>query len=447
MSAEAAKNRIAASKVTMVSVSYTDISGVTRSKPVPKSELDSVLKSGFKTARANLDMNTVTPTTPGSKVDISQGDVAIVPDPETLVFPSYSPETARMVGWVVEASGKRSALCARTALQKQLQRLRSSGFSVVVGLESEFHLVRLTNGHPVPADKSGIQTQAGFDQHRPFFTDIVRELESVEVGPVKAHVEGGRGQMEIDLAPQAGLKGADGYVYFKDVVKGVAMMHGLTASFMPKIGADWWGNGLHVHLNLADLKGRNVFADSKDRKGLGLSRTCYSFIAGILEHAASLSAVAAPTVNSYKRLLPGRWNTDAITFGPGNRGAAVRIPDEWGNATRIELRMPDNSCNVYLMLACVLAAGRDGIERRLDPGKPLTFDASVMTDRGRRARGLKLLPRSLGEALGEFEKDQTLRKSLGEALFQEFLLQKSFEVSQAADQVTDWEVSHYLDLF
>ncbi len=441
------KERVAGRGITMVSVSYADLAGVTRSKPVVSSELESLMKNGVKTARANLDMNNVTPLTPGSKLNIAQGDVSIVPDLDTLVFPSYSPATARLIGWVHEADGRLSPLCARAVMQRALERAHSDGHELVVGLESEFHLVNYQGGMVIPADRSGIQTQAGYDEHREFFTDLVESLRSVEVDAVKVHVEGGKGQLEVDLMPQVGLKSADGFVYFKDAVKAIARKHGTIASFMPKIGADWWGNGLHVHVNLRDSKGRNVFSDARDARKLGLSRTAYHFIGGILERAAALCAIAAPTVNSYKRLLPGRWNADAVTYGPGNRGAAVRIPDERGEATRIELRMPDNACNIYLLLACVLAAGTDGIERRADPGSPLLFDASKMSDRERVAQGLKLLPRSLGEAISELEMDSLFRKTLGEELFEEYVAQRSFEVSQAADQVTEWEVSHFLDLF
>jgi glutamine synthetase len=231
------------------------------------------------------------------------------------------------------------------------------------------------------------------------------------------------------------------------VVKTLARDEGLTASFMPKIGSDWWGSGLHAHLNLADMNGRNLFADLSDKRKLGLSSLCYSFTAGVLRHAKALCAIAAPTVNSYKRLLPGRWNADAVTYGPGNRGSALRIPDERGRATRIELRMPDNSCNLYLVLGCTIAAGLEGVEKRLDPGEPLMYDASAMNDQERISRGLELLPRSLREALTFLEKDRLFRLVLGPKIFEEYLTQRYFEVAQGADQVTPWEVSHFLDLF
>ncbi len=441
------RKRLADRGIVMVGVSYVDLAGVTRSKPLIKTEVDSILRHGFKTARANLDMNTAAPLTPGSKLDISQGDVSVIPDPETLVFPSYAPGTARFIGDVHEADGSVSPFCTRSLLKRALRNASSAGYEPLVGVESEFHLVKFQGEKVVPADTSGIQTLDGYNEHRELLGDVVKALSTVGVKPVKAHAEGGRGQFEIDLSHDNALKAADGYVYFKEVVKAVSRAHGLIASFMPKIGADWWGSGLHVHINLADRKGRNLFEGKGDKRKLGLSGVCYDFIGGVLKHARALSAIAAPTVNSYKRLLPGRWNADAITYGPGNRGSAIRIPDERGRATRIEMRMPDNACNLYLLLACTLSAGLDGVERKLDPGKPLTFDASHLSDREMVSRGLHLMPRSLGEALSELERDRLLRQTMGTELFEEFITQRSYEVSQAADQVTQWEISHFLDPF
>ena len=447
MKASAFANALRKHRASVVCISYMDLSGVTRSKPLVASGARSILENGFKTARANMDMNAIAPLTPGSRLDISQGDVSVVPDLTTLVFPSYSPGTARLIGEIHEKDGRVSGLCARSLLKRVLDEASSRGYRVVVGVESEFHLVRREGDKIVPADTAPIQAQTGYDQHRRLISDLLATLRSMDITTMKAHVEGGRGQLEVDLAPEIALKACDSFVYFKDAVKAVSTEHGLLASFMPKIGAEWWGSGLHLHVSLMDSSGRNVFSDEHDERKLALSKTCYDFIGGVLRHASSLCALGAPTVNSYKRLLPGRWNADAITYGPGNRGAAIRIPDERGRATRIELRIADNACNIYLFLACVISAGLEGIEEGTDPGEPLTFDASKLSDRERISHHMKLLPRSLGEALRELESDQTLRKTLGNEMFEEFLTQRSFEVSQAADQVTEWEVSHFLDLF
>lgn len=430
-----------------MSVSYLDLAGVTRSKPVLAGNVDSLLREGVKTAKANLDMNAVAPLTPGSRLDISQGDVRIVPVPETLVFPDYAPDTARMIGELVEADGTPSPYCARSLLSRELAKAERSGRKLVAGFEGEFHEIVIADGRPIPADDSGIQTQAGFDQHRELLSQMVGSLRAVDVTPVKAHVEGGRGQLEVDVAPEPGMKAADGLVYFKDVVKGVSRRHGLVASFMPKIGADWWGSGLHVHLNLLDRRGTNVFSGGRGSKQLGLSDEAIWFIGGLLRHMRALCAIGAPSVNSYRRLLPGRWNADAVAYGPGNRGAAIRIPDERGQQSRIEMRMPDATCNQYLLLACASAAGSEGIEKKLDPGEPLLVDASKMSDDELVDRGLKLMPRSIGEALSELKNDQLLRRTMGRQMSEEFLAQRYFEMAQSADQVTQWEVSHFLDLF
>jgi glutamine synthetase len=438
---------IAERGASMVGISYVDLAGVTRSKPLVLTELDPILRDGFKTARANLDTNAAAPVTPGSRIDISQGDVSVVAVPDTLVFPSYAPGTARFIGEVREADGKVSHFCTRSLLRRVLAKVRRRGYVPLVGLESEFHLVRVQEDTVSPADSSGIQTLDGYNEHRKLLGDVANALTTVGVRPVKLHAEGGKGQLEIDLAHTTALSAADGFVYFKEVVKAVSRDHGLVASFMPKIGADWWGSGLHVHLSLTDAAGKNAFRGARDPRGLGLSRDCYYFLGGVLRHVKALCAVAAPTVNSYKRLLPGRWNADAIAYGPGNRGAAIRIPDERGESTRIEMRIPDNTCNAYLLLACMLSAGLEGIEKRTNPGEPLRFDASRLDDRERASRGLEAMPRSLREALSELERDALFRRVLGVQMLEEFLSQRYFEVSQAADQVTQWEVSHYLDLF
>jgi glutamine synthetase len=180
---------------------------------------------------------------------------------------------------------------------------------------------------------------------------------------------------------------------------------------------------------------------------MGLSAAAYHFVGGIISHLPALSAVAAPMPNSYKRILPGKWNADAVVYGAGARGAAIRIPDERGKSARLECRFPDGAMNPYLTLGCVLACGLDGIEKGLDPGEPLTVDLSFMTDREIRKKGLRLMPRSLSEALSEFERDDILRKIMGEVMFEEYIRNKEQEVAQMADKVTQYEVDNQLDLF
>jgi glutamine synthetase len=434
--------------LTMIGVTYVDLAGAAHMKPGVSTEIDSILANGIKTARGNYALDSADQMVHGTSINISQGDLAIVPDPETFAIPSYTTGIGRFMGDLHEKGGEPSPLCTRTFYKKILEDAASKGFEPQVGFEGELHLVQREGDRVFRADSFPTHSQEGFNVHHQFFTDVVAALRSVNVRPLKAHVEGGRGQVEIDVAHQHGLKAADDSVYFKDAVKAVARRHGYIASFMPKIGHDWWGSGLHMHMSIW-RSGRNLFAvgDEEDARRLGLSKLAYHFIGGLLRHLPALSAIAAPSPNSYRRILPGKWNADAVVYGPGARGAAVRIPDERGKSTRIECRFPDNSCNPYLTMGAILACGLEGIEREADPGDPLTIDLSFLSDREIRQKGFSLMPRSLSEAVVALEKDSLLRDAMGATLFDEYLRNKEQDIANVSDKVSQWEVDHYLDFY
>lgn len=203
---------------------------------------------------------------------------------------------------------------------------------------------------------------------------------------------------------------------------------------------------MHLHMSLVNASGKNLFDDPEDER-MGLSATAYGFIGGIVAHLPALSAIAAPMPNSYKRILPGHWNADAVVYGAGARGAAIRVPDERGTSARVECRFPDAAMNPYLALGSILACGLEGVEKKLDPGKPLTVDLSFMSDREITGSGLALMPRSLTEALSALEKDALLRKAMGDLMFEEYIKNKEQEVAQMADKVTQYELDNQLDLF
>ncbi len=423
-------------------------------KPALVSQLDSVLKNGVKTSRGNLANTSYDQLVRGTSLDISQGDLAIVPDPQTFVIPSYTPKVGRFLGNLYEKDGTISAVCPRNFYSKMLEKALSMGFAFELGFEAEFHLVvKRAAGQEgsgpafAPADYSITHSQDGFNFHSKIIEDMVQTLKSVGVELEKAHVEGGHGQLEFDVAHHNGLRPADDMVYFKDAVKAVARENGYIASFMPKIGHTWWGSGMHLHMSLWNRAGKtyNLFFEPKDK--LELSKLAYNFIGGILEHLSALTAIACPSVNSYKRLLQGKWNADARVYGAGVRGAAVRIPDERGKATRIECRFPDGSCNPYLAMGAILACGLDGVKRKLDPGDPLSFDLSFLSDREIRQRGFRLMPRSLQESVAALEEDKLLKNEMGELLFMEFIKNREHDIAQSADKVTQWEVDRFLDIY
>jgi glutamine synthetase len=432
--------------LTMLGVSYVDFTGVPRMKPVTVGQLDRALDVGITTARANLAYSHTDVPVRGTSIDISQGDVAVVADPETFVVPSYTQGVGRFIGDLREKDGMASPLCARSFYRRVLTKAASMGYGLQAGFEGEFHLVRREGGRVVRLDNFHTHSQEGFNVYQQFITDLVAALSSVGLETTKGHVEGGLGQLEFDIKHHEGMKPADDIVYFRDATKAVARRHGMVASFMPKIGHGWWGSGMHLHMSLWNRSGKNVFADGKDKK-MGLSPTAYHFIGGLVEHLPALSAVAAPMPNSYRRILPGKWNADAAVYGPGARGAAVRVPDERGDSTRLECRFPDATMNPYLALGCILACGLEGIEKKTDPGEPLRVDISSLSDRQMREKGIRLMPRSLSEALAELEKDRCIREAMGELMFEEYLLNKEQEVAQMADKVTEYEVENDLDLF
>lgn len=413
-------------------------------KPAVASRIDSILKDGVKSSRANLVLTSYDELIRGSSLDISQGDFAIVPDPDTFVIPSYTHGVGRFVGDVYEKDGSKSSMCTRTFFSKVLVDASLRGYRFEAGFEAEFHLVRREGGSIIPADVYPSHSQEGFNLHSRFIGDAVAALESVKVELEKAHVEGGHGQLEFDVKHNSGLRSADDVVYFKDAIKTVARNHGYLATFMPKIGSGWWGSGLHLHMSL--WKGnKNLFSDPSDE--LGLSDIAYQFIGGVLRHLPALTAIACPSVNSYKRLLQGKWNADAQVYAAGGRGAAVRVPDERGNSRRIECRFPDGSCNPYLAMGSILACGIDGIENKIDPGKRLDYDLSFLSNREIREKGFTLMPRSLYEAVSALEKDELLKETMGDLMFLEFIKNREHDIAAAADQVTQWEVDRFLDTY
>lgn len=441
------KKSIKENGLKMIGVTCVNLVGVAYMKPAVSEAIDSILDNGIKTSRANFALSTVDQPVRGSSLNISQGDVAVVPDPETFTTPSYTPGIGRFMGDLREKDGSISELCTRSFYKRVLAEAASKGYRFEVGFEGEFHLLKRENGIITRVSDGLTHSQEGFNIHHRLILDVISALRSVNVEPIKGHVEGGRGQLEFDVRNHAGVKPADDMVYFKDAIKSVARQHGYIASFMPKIGHDWWGSGMHMHMSLWHGAEKNVFADPQDVRGMGLSQKAYHFIGGILEHLPAISAVASPSVNSYKRMLPGKWNADAIAYGAGARGAAIRIPDERGKGTRLECRFPDASNNPYLALGCILACGLDGIERKTEPGDPLPSDLSFMSDREIRKKGLRLMPRSLSEATSALEEDKLLKRTMGKLLFEEYIKSKEQEIAQLADKVTQWEVDNFLDLY
>jgi glutamine synthetase len=263
-----------------------------------------------------------------------------------------------------------------------------------------------------------------------------------------SHHEVAPGQHEIDFKYDEALKTADNSITFKQVVKSIAYTHNLHATFMPKPIFGQNGSGMHVHQSLFSMKtGKNIFFDPKDK--YKLSETAKSFIAGQLNHVKGMSAIIAPNVNSYKRLVPGYEAPVYICWAQINRSALIRIPrysPGREQSTRCELRCPDPSCNPYLAFAVMLKAGLDGIRKRMKPPKPVEEDVYEFDNHKLNELGISTLPYSLWEAIKELKRDELMKEVLGQHLFKRYVEAKTKEWDDYRIQVTKWELEKYFEL-
>jgi len=316
----------------------------------------------------------------------------------------------------------------------------------------EFNIVRREGGHVVPWTMTGIQSQYGLEVASALLTELVENVEAMNVRIIKAHAEGGGtfgGHYEIDIHHHQGVKCADDVVTFRDAAKCIAQEKGLTATFLAKLGDQYTGSGMHLNSSLCDPKtNRNLFGDTNDRRGLGLSQLAYCFIGGILHHTRGLCAAVAANVNSYKRLIhPGHWAADGVFYAPGHRGAAVRVPLMAGKTEtpHIEFRVPDPACNPYIAFTCLLAAGIDGIQRKIDPGEPILDEVSRWSSKQRKERGIEPLPKTLYEAVEDFSKDDVFKRALGSAFFDEYVNMKRAEWDEYSAMVTPFETERMIE--
>lgn len=339
----------------------------------------------------------------------------------------------------------------RGLLKRTLARLKERGYVFNVGPEPEFFLFKRNGGenmHPVPHDVGGYFDFSPNDEAVRVRTELMEALNRMGLEIEVGHHECALGQHEIDFRFADALRTADNVLTLKYTVKAIADQHGLVASFMPKPIFGINGSGMHCHQSLFDTNGNNLFFDARDP--FHLSTLAYGFIAGQLTHARGLSAVVAPTVNSYKRLVPGYEAPVYIGWAQTNRSALIRIPRHTAGmdkAVRVELRCPDPSCNPYLAFTAMLAAGLDGIDNGLELPKPLNNINVYHLDSEDRSRlGVKELPGSLIEALRELDESTLVKTSLGPVVYDAFRRAKLEEWGAYRSSVTDWEVDRYLEV-
>ena len=427
---------------------FVDMHGKPNAKLVPAHHLEGMFEDGAGFAGFAAGALGQRPADP---------DLAAMPDPRSFTQLPWRPNVARLACDLF-VEGEPWPYCPRTILRNQLERAADLGYEFKVGIELEYFLVRRNeDGSIEVADSWDTQRQPCYDMRAltrslDFVTDVSHAVTSLGWDNYATDHEDANGQFEQNFAFADALTTADRAIFFRYMVASMAQERGLIATFMPKPFSHLTGNGCHLHMSLWK-DGTNVFLDENDPRGLGLSQLAYHFIGGLKTHAPATIALTAPSVSSYKRLTIGSnsgsaWAPIYISYGYNNRTQMLRIP----GPGRIEDRTVDGSSNPYLACTAVLAAGLDGVERELDPGEPTSkLDLHSQSEEELKRLAVAKLPSNLLDATRALQHDEALRAALGTTpsgdYVDYFIAQKQDEFAEAHEQVTQWEIDRYLQLF
>ena len=427
--------------VKFIRLQFTDILGTIKNVEIPLSQLDKALDNKMMFDGSSIE----------GFVRIEESDMYLRPDLDTfMIFPwtAEKGKVARLICDIARPDGTPFEGDPRSNLKRILKEMEELGFtSFNLGPEPEFFLFKLDNEQKVTLelnDDGGYFDLAPTDLGENCRRDIVLELEEMGFEVEASHHEVAPGQHEIDFKYENAIEACDNIQTFKLVVKTIARKHGLHATFMPKPLFGVNGSGMHFNLSLFQGE-KNAFWD--EGVDLQLSQTARQFLAGVLKHVQGFTAVTNPTVNSYKRLVPGYEAPCYVAWSPKNRSPLVRIPASRGLSTRIELRSVDPSANPYLAMAVILAAGLDGIKNELEPPAPVDRNIYVMNAEERKAHGIDNLPGSLDAALQALDEDEIIKAALGEHIYDNFKEAKEVEFDMYRTTVHQWERDMYMKMY
>lgn len=426
--------------VEFIDLQFTDILGVMKNVSITIEQLEKALDNEIMFDGSSID----------GFVRIEESDMYLRPDLSTfMVLPwSGQPKEARIICDVFKADGTPFEGCPRYILKKVLKEAKDMGYIFNVGPECEFFLFQTDeNGEPSleTHDNAGYFDMAPVDLGGDARKDMTLVLKKMGFEIEASHHEVAPGQHEIDFEYEDALTTADNIMTFKMVVRIIAQRHGLHATFMPKPKFGINGSGMHTNMSLATIEGKNAFYDEYDE--MKFSKVAYNFLGGVIEHAKGLAALTNPTVNSYKRLVPGYEAPVLIAWSASNRSPLIRIPAKRGNSTRIELRNPDPSANPYLALAAVLKAGLDGIKKDVEPPAPVVSNVYKMDEYEMKEKGIDSLPENLYEAVKELTKDEVIKDVLGEHTYQKLKIAAIKEWREYSTYISKWELDNYLRKF
>ena len=427
--------------VEFIRLQFTDLFGTLKNVAITKSQLAKALDNKIMFDGSSIE----------GFARIEESDMYLYPDYDTfeiLPFRPHQGKVARMICDVYKPDGTQLENDPRFILKRVIGAAAEMGYKFNVGPECEFFLFHTDdNGNPttISHEKGSYFDLGPTDLGENARRDIVLNLEEMGFEVEASHHEVAPAQHEIDFRYGEALETADKIMTYKLTVKTIAKRHGLYASFMPKPKYGVCGSGMHINMSLSDMEGNNIFANPDDPNGL--SKEAYSFIAGIMEHVRSMTAITNPIVNSYKRLVPGFEAPTYIAWSATNRSPLIRIPAARGEGRRVELRNPDPSANPYLVLALCLAAGIDGIKNKVQPDAELRENVFELTEQDKKRLGIESLPADLHEAVECLKSDDFIREILGEHIYDKYIEAKEAEWNDYRAAVTQWEIDEYLYKF
>ena len=426
--------------VKFLRLQFSDIFGVNKNVEVPQTQFEKALDG-----EVMFD---------GSSIEgfsrIEESDQLLEPDYQTfrvLPWENHQGKIARIICDIKNPDGTAFEGCARTVLKKTCDKAEAMGYTMYAGPEAEFFLFLLDeNGRATSQthDSAGYFDLAPIDLGEEARQEIVNVLIHLGFEVEAAHHEVANGQHEIDFKYGDAVSTADNVATFKYVVRKVAAQYGLHATFMPKPVFGINGSGMHTHMSLFDSKG-NAFYDPQAE--YQLSEVARLFIGGLLKHAKSFVAITNPLVNSYKRLVPGYEAPINVAWSEQNRSPMIRVPAKRGSSTRVEVRVPDPSCNPYLAFAAMLAAGLDGIENKIVSPPPVNKNIFAMSQREKQRLKIEPLPSNMLKAVEQLEKSKLMRQTLGDHIYFHFINAKKQEWSDYISQVHPWELERYLSYY
>jgi glutamine synthetase len=428
--------------VRYIRLMFTDIIGTIKSVEIPVCQLEKALDGKVMFDGSSIE----------GFVRIMEADMYLKPDYDTWLIHSWEEskygKVARLICDVYTPDGLPSEADPRSNLKRIVKNMKDLGFSTLnIGFEPEFFLFKLDENGKVSlnmADQGGYFDLSPIDGASDCRRDIVLELEKIGFTIEASHHEVAPSQNEINFEFSNIIEACDNVQTFKLVVKNIARRHNLHATFMPKPIESINGSGMHTNCSLADMDGNNAFYDENDP--IGLSLIARQWITGILKHSRNFCAITNPTVNSYKRLVPGYEAPCYVSWSEHNRSVMIRIPATRGKTTRTEIRSVDTTANPYLAVAVILASGLDAIKNNLPLIGPINENLFALTKEQRESLGVENLPDNLKEAIDLLSEDKLMRETLGNHIFDKFIEYKNKEWNDFKKTVTEWEVNRYIHL-